>query len=217
MSEAPEEVAPKPSGLGSMRRKAVETTELVQTSLMGEGLLPLVARPSMDGVDLAAWAASHRDEIDGWYDKHGAILFRGFALTSVEDFEGVASANRRRPVQGIRRPAAGVGEPGGLRRDAVSGRQDDPLPQRELAPADVADASVLLLRHSVGDGWNDPAPRLPGGVQRDGPGDPRRVRDEGTHVRPELLRGHRRPVAGVLPHRRQGRGRADLRRGRHDL
>ena len=46
----------------------------------------------MDGVDLAAWAASHRDELGGWYDKHGAILFRGFGLKSVEDFEAVASA-----------------------------------------------------------------------------------------------------------------------------
>jgi len=92
VSEAPEDVAQKPSGLGSMRRKAVETTELVQTSLIGEGLLPLVAQPSMDGVDLAAWAASHREELDGWYDKHGAILFRGFGLKSVEDFEAVAIA-----------------------------------------------------------------------------------------------------------------------------
>src|SRR5437660_1433108 len=92
VSEAPEEVVPKPSGLGSMRRKAVEVTELVQTSTMGDSLLPLVARPSMDGVDLTAWAASHRDEIDGWYDKHGAILFRGFGLSGVEDFESVASA-----------------------------------------------------------------------------------------------------------------------------
>ena len=40
---------------------------------------------------------------------------------------------------------------------------------------------------------------------------------EGAHVRAQLLRGHRRAVAGLLPHRRQGRGREDLRRRRHEL
>lgn len=82
----------KPLGLGTMRRKAVDIAELVQTSLFDENLLPLVVQPSMDGVDLAAWATTHRDEIDGWFDKHGAILFRGFGLTGVEEFESVAGA-----------------------------------------------------------------------------------------------------------------------------
>ena len=82
----------RPTGLGKMRRKAVEMTELVQTSQLGDNVLPLVVRPGMDGVDLADWATSHRDRIDGWFDKHGAILFRGFALAGVADFESVAGA-----------------------------------------------------------------------------------------------------------------------------
>ena len=82
----------KPSGLGTMRRKAVDVAQLIETSLIDDNRLPLVVRPSVDGVDLADWATSHRDEVDGWFDKHGAILFRGFGLSSVDDFERVASA-----------------------------------------------------------------------------------------------------------------------------
>ena len=116
----------------------------------------------MDGVDLAEWAASHRDEVDGWFDKHGAILFRGFGLSGVEDFERVAGA------------IAGelFAEYGDLPPESASEkvydstpyprRQDDPLPQRELASADVADAAVLLLRDPVGDRRHDAAARLAG-------------------------------------------------------
>jgi alpha-ketoglutarate-dependent taurine dioxygenase len=82
----------KPLGLGAMRRKAVDVTELVQTSLFDENPLPLVVGPATEGVDLADWAATHRDQVDGWFDKHGAILFRGFGLAGVEDFERVAGA-----------------------------------------------------------------------------------------------------------------------------
>jgi len=45
-----------------------------------------------DNVDLAAWCASHKEELDGYFDKHGAILFRGFGLDSTKDFEAVASS-----------------------------------------------------------------------------------------------------------------------------
>jgi Taurine catabolism dioxygenase TauD, TfdA family len=81
------------SGLRGMRRKAVQTTELVQTgSLPGsEGKLPLVITPAMDNVDLASWCASNRDQIDAHLDRHGAILFRGFSLNGAPDFEAVAS------------------------------------------------------------------------------------------------------------------------------
>jgi len=86
------EAGTKPSGLGTMRRRAVDVTELVQTSLINDNLLPLVVRPATDGVDLAAWAASNRDQVDAWFDKHGAILFRGFGLAGAPEFESVAGA-----------------------------------------------------------------------------------------------------------------------------
>ena len=54
----------KPTGLGSMRRKAVDVTKLVETSVIDGNPLPLVVKPAMEGVDLADWAASHRDEVE---------------------------------------------------------------------------------------------------------------------------------------------------------
>lgn len=93
MSEAGNEAgAGKPLGLGKMRRKAVSVTELVETGTIDGNPMPLVVTPATDGVDLADWAAGHRDEIDGWFDRHGAILFRGFNLDGVADFESVASS-----------------------------------------------------------------------------------------------------------------------------
>src|SRR5471030_1624282 len=83
-----------PSGLRTMRRKAVETTNLIQTGFIpgNADRLPLVITPAVDNVDLAGWCASHADEIDGYLDKYGAILFRGFGLASPSDFEAVASS-----------------------------------------------------------------------------------------------------------------------------
>lgn len=82
-----------PGGLRGMRRKAVQTTDLVQTSFLpgNEGRLPLVITPAVDNVDLAAWCASHAEEVDGYFDRHGAILFRGFPMSGADDFEAVAS------------------------------------------------------------------------------------------------------------------------------
>ena len=61
-----------------MRRKAVDVTELVETNMIDGNPLPLVVTPVTEGVDLADWATSHRDEVDSWFDKHGGILFREF-------------------------------------------------------------------------------------------------------------------------------------------
>lgn len=81
-------------GLRGMRRKAVATTNLVQTGFVpgNEDRFPLMLTPTVENVDLAAWCASHRDELDGHFDKYGAILFRGFALNDAADFEAVASS-----------------------------------------------------------------------------------------------------------------------------
>ncbi|MBA3806794.1 MAG: TauD/TfdA family dioxygenase [Solirubrobacterales bacterium] len=76
-----------------MRRKAVQASELVQTGFLadGEGRLPLVITPAVDNVDLAAWCASHLEDVEGHLDRHGAILFRGFPMTGAPEFEAVAS------------------------------------------------------------------------------------------------------------------------------
>jgi alpha-ketoglutarate-dependent taurine dioxygenase len=82
------------SGLGSVRRRAVDPTQLVTTAPMDPkgSPLPLAIRPAADGVALAEWAAVHRDEVDSYLDRHGAVLFRGFDISDVDDFESVANA-----------------------------------------------------------------------------------------------------------------------------
>jgi alpha-ketoglutarate-dependent taurine dioxygenase len=90
---SPERTSGPGGGLRGMRRKAVETTNLLDTGFLpgGDGKLPLLITPAIDNVDLASWCASHKNQLDGYFDVHGAILFRGFGLQTAEDFEAVAS------------------------------------------------------------------------------------------------------------------------------
>jgi alpha-ketoglutarate-dependent taurine dioxygenase len=82
-----------PGGLRGMRRRAVSDGKLVEVGqLPGTRGFPAVVTPAIDNVDLAAWCTGHKEELDGYFDKHGAILFRGFSLTDAADFEKVASA-----------------------------------------------------------------------------------------------------------------------------
>src|ERR1700730_7207651 len=81
-------------GLRGVRRKAVGTTELVQTGFLpdNEERLPLVITPAVDNVDLAGWCVSHAEDVERYLDRYGAIIFRGFPLVGAPEFEAVASA-----------------------------------------------------------------------------------------------------------------------------
>jgi alpha-ketoglutarate-dependent taurine dioxygenase len=57
--------------------------------------LPLVLRPAVAGLDLAAWVTANRDEVDRQLLKHGAVLFRGFDITSAVQFEHFMQAASR--------------------------------------------------------------------------------------------------------------------------
>jgi len=61
-------------------------------TLPGAGSLPLVLRPAAGGVDLVEWAASNGAFVERLLLEHGALLFRGFGLDPVEDFERFAAA-----------------------------------------------------------------------------------------------------------------------------
>ncbi len=83
-------------GIRGARRRAVDigSTELVATgALASVGYpFPLLATPAVANVDLAEWGRSNRNLIESWLLTHGAILFRGFALATPQDFERAASA-----------------------------------------------------------------------------------------------------------------------------
>jgi alpha-ketoglutarate-dependent taurine dioxygenase len=68
-------------------------SELVRAELLQpDQALPLVVQPVVKDVDLAGWAAGNRDFIEDSLSKHGALLFRGFGVRSISEFEEFAAA-----------------------------------------------------------------------------------------------------------------------------
>ena len=65
-------------------------------SLIADRRLPLLIEPEGDGGSgldaLQSWAGETRDWIEDKLCRHGALLFRGFALETVADFQGVCRA-----------------------------------------------------------------------------------------------------------------------------
>jgi alpha-ketoglutarate-dependent taurine dioxygenase len=51
------------------------------------GNLPLVVEAQVPGLQLRTWAEGRRGQIEAWLDRHAAVLFRGFTVDGVPDFE----------------------------------------------------------------------------------------------------------------------------------
>jgi alpha-ketoglutarate-dependent taurine dioxygenase len=67
--------------------------ELVKTGFLDhEKQAPYLIEPAAEGVDLSGWAGGHLDLIEGKLLEYGAVLFRGFNLKSIPEFERVARA-----------------------------------------------------------------------------------------------------------------------------
>jgi alpha-ketoglutarate-dependent taurine dioxygenase len=78
-----------------IRRKPIRLTgaDLVSMeTLQPEQLLPLVIRPTIDGVNLLGWVKAHRQTIETLLMQHGGILFRQFQWNGVTEFEQVIQA-----------------------------------------------------------------------------------------------------------------------------
>jgi alpha-ketoglutarate-dependent taurine dioxygenase len=71
-------------------RQSVPAASSDWVGTVGQRQLPLEAVPRTD-VDLAAWARDHADMVTGWLNRHGAVLFRGFAVDD-ERFAAAATA-----------------------------------------------------------------------------------------------------------------------------
>jgi len=79
----------------SFGRKAVSLTaeNLVEVSPLVPGrTLPMLARPRVAGVNLVQWAGEARSLINSLLLQHGAILFRGFGIQHLDDFESLMRA-----------------------------------------------------------------------------------------------------------------------------
>jgi len=62
-------------------------------------LLPLVIEPSREGLNLAAWAREQREFLRERLLRHGAVLLRGFGVSTVEDFAGFTAAAAREVME----------------------------------------------------------------------------------------------------------------------
>jgi amino acid adenylation domain-containing protein len=79
----------------SIKPKAVSLpqAELIKTGYLQVGeTLPLVIEPNFADFDVANWAKNNRAFLETELFKHGGILFRGFGLSSIADFENFAQA-----------------------------------------------------------------------------------------------------------------------------
>ena len=81
--------------LRATRRKGVNLAEVtgVKTGFLEQGqTLPLLIEPASGDVDLAEWSTNNRQVLEQHLLRHGAILFRGFAVQTVAEFEQTAAA-----------------------------------------------------------------------------------------------------------------------------
>jgi len=84
----------------SARRNTVEPKginlsqgELVKLSyLRPNETLPRLVQPALDGVELPAWVRSRRDWIEETLHQDGALLFRGFNLKGLDNFQEFVAA-----------------------------------------------------------------------------------------------------------------------------
>jgi len=83
------------TGMIRGQRKAVQLDgeALVRATFLEQrpGAVPRVFEPARDGVDLAGWAAGHREDIDRELEHFGAALFRGFGELTPAGFEAAAA------------------------------------------------------------------------------------------------------------------------------
>lgn len=74
-------------------RSRMEAGSLVRFSpLFTESTIPLLCTPTVPGVDLAEWSAEHRESIEERLDRHAAILFRGFDVREIGEFNRCVDA-----------------------------------------------------------------------------------------------------------------------------
>lgn len=77
------------------RRKSLRLSQasLVRTGFLDERRgFPLVVEPTVEGLNLAAWAEGCADFVDAQLNTYGALLFRGFTTPSLHEFERFVGA-----------------------------------------------------------------------------------------------------------------------------
>lgn len=74
--------------LKSVKAKNIVNAAKVDFSILSEDLnFPLVIKPNTPGLILNDWIINNREQFENKVKLHGAVLFRGFHINSVEKFE----------------------------------------------------------------------------------------------------------------------------------
>jgi alpha-ketoglutarate-dependent taurine dioxygenase len=84
-----------PRRIPRAERKLVHLSsdDLVRVELPEQEIgLPVGIRPGVDGVDLTTWAGGNQARLDDLLARHGAILFRDFAIAGIPGFERLIEA-----------------------------------------------------------------------------------------------------------------------------
>jgi amino acid adenylation domain-containing protein len=91
--EKQERQAAKRQKFMSIAPKAVSLSveQLIKTDYLQEGQkFPLIIKPNSAEIDIISWTKNNRKYLETELFKHGAILFRGFSVKSVAEFENFA-------------------------------------------------------------------------------------------------------------------------------
>lgn len=88
------------SKLMSTKAETVAEAPKVSFSYLSPGQqLPLVVKPAIAGLRLTQWVKDNTDTINREVAKHGAVLFRGFHIDTVDKFQDFINAFGAAPLQ----------------------------------------------------------------------------------------------------------------------
>lgn len=88
-----------PNVAGLRKARKLSQDELVRTErLLPESDLPLAVLPTVEDLDLIAWATSHREFIQSLLLRHGGLLFRNFRISSSMEFQQFVTAVSGEPL-----------------------------------------------------------------------------------------------------------------------
>lgn len=84
---------------GIKAKKVFNSTKVNFSFLSEDHNFPLVIKPNNTGLILNDWIVNHKEQFENKVKKHGAILFRGFHINSVEKFENFSKLYADVPLE----------------------------------------------------------------------------------------------------------------------
>ena len=78
-----------PKTFKTIKRRSINLSnaQLTKQYLLDNHAIPLIIETTQEPVNLLSWSLNHRDLIDTYLQKEGAILFREFEIGNIEKFE----------------------------------------------------------------------------------------------------------------------------------